>query len=123
MKHGTKTGMTEDAEHVDAYDKIGVQIWIMLILLAVGMVLMTGSGGWGQMRDQETRVVLQEGQVTGKGSGSIQINNKDYKLATEVTIQDDAERPRTFNDIKEGMPILFHLKREQVDKLVIILPR
>lgn len=65
----------------------------------------------------------QSGQVTGKSGNSVQINKRDYPLAKDVAVKDDEGRPRELKDIKEGAEVLFHLRRDGIDQLIVVLPK
>ncbi|MBM4132799.1 MAG: hypothetical protein FJ245_03435 [Nitrospira sp.] len=65
----------------------------------------------------------QSGHVTGKSGDSIQINQRTYPVAKDATVKDDEGRPRELKDIKEGAEVLFHLKRDTIDQLVVVLPK
>lgn len=108
---------------VDRSDQVGIVLWIVLILSMAGIVMLVGSEGWGQGTAQESRLGYQTGQVTARHGQSIQINKKDYAVDDSVTVKDDEDRPRELKDIKEGSEVQFHLRRDKIDAIILILPR
>jgi len=107
----------------DRNEQVSIVLWIVLILSMAGIVVLVGSEGWGQGTAQESRLGYQTGQVTAIQKHSIQINKKDYEVDESVTVKDDEDRTRELKDIKEGAEIQFHLRRDKIDAIILILPR
>lgn len=107
----------------DPSERFGVIVWILLILSVAGMVIFVGGEGWGQGTTSDSRLVYQTGQVTGLQGRTIQINKKDYEVDASVTVKDDENRPRELKEVKEGSEIQFHLKRDKIDTIILMLPR
>jgi len=94
------------------------------VLLCVASLDYLGSAqSMAQTSSQESQVGFQSGQVTGKSGSSIQINRRDYLLDKDVSVKDDEGRSRELKDIKEGADVLFHLRRDTIDQLIIVLPK
>ena len=101
---------------------------IALVLLVVGgttvgdLSIWGSARGWAQTLDRASLVNLKAGQVTAVRGTEIQIDNKDYPLASEVTITDSEGRPKDLNDLGPGTLVRFHVKNNQIDRIVIMLP-
>ena len=101
---------------------------IALVLLVVGGTTICDlsmhgiARGWAQTLDRGSLVNLKDGQVTAVRGTEIQIDNKDYPLASEVTITDSEGRPKDLNDLGPGTLVRFHVKNNQIDRIVIMLP-
>ena len=97
---------------------------VILILLMVGSVPAVGaSGSWAQTTSPESTVSFQSGQVTAKQGSILQINNQNYTLAPEAIIKDDEGKPRGEKDLTPGTEVRFHVKRGDIDQIVVVLPR
>ncbi len=95
----------------------------LVVFAFVSLALSVGHDGWAQSAASETRHGLRSGQVTGRQGTGIQIDGKDYKLAPDVTIKDNEGNLRDINVFREGVAIQFHVRRDQIDQLILILPR
>lgn len=100
-----------------------IGIGLAVIVGVSGLDFATSVRASAQTSSPQPRTGFQSGQVTGKQGSSIQINNRNYLLDKEVTVQDDEDRPRELKDIHEGAEVWFHLKRDRIDQLVLILPK
>ncbi len=104
----------------------------VLVLLTIGNVLLCGvpfgsvDAGWAQGAGSSSLASsanFQSGQVTAKLPNGLQIDHKNYRLDTRVTITDDEGRTRELKDLVRGSLVQFHLKRGRVDKIILLLPR
>lgn len=107
----------------DRDERFGVIVWIVLILSVAGLVIFVGGEGWGQGTTQDSRLGYQTGQVTGLRGHTIQIDKKEYEVDASVTVKDDENRQRELKDVKEGSEIQFHLRRDKIDTIILMLPR
>lgn len=98
-------------------------VGLVVFLSASGLAVSDSARSWAETSSPQPRTGFQSGQVTGKQGHSIQINQREYLLDKEVTVKDDENRPRELNDIREGAEVLFHLQRDRIDQLVLILPK
>ncbi len=96
---------------------------LVIFLCASSLDFSGSTRSLAEMSSPQPRTGFQSGQVTGKRGSSIQINQREYLLDKEVTVKDDEDRPRELKDINEGAEVLFHLKRDRIDQLVLILPK
>ena len=106
-----------------------MSVGIVGLLMGLTVLLLLGSGsigpvtpGWAQTTDRSAALSLQEGEVTGVGAKSIQINGKEYTLDPEVVVKDSSGAPRTLKDIVTGDLVQFHVKRTRIDQLILMLP-
>lgn len=95
----------------------------LVVLAFVSLAVSVGHESWAQSAASESRTGLRSGQVTGRQGTGIQIDGKDYKLAPAVTIKDDAGKPRDLDAFREGATIQFHVRHDQIDQLILVLPR
>ena len=58
--------------------------------------------------------------VREKGAG---INDQDYRFHPKIEFGDDEERRVEWKDFKKGDEVQYHLKQEQVDLLIKVLPK
>ena len=66
----------------------------------------------------------QSGVVTSLLGSRIEINNIPYRLHKQVIVTDDDEGAvRSLKDLGPGARVRFHLKRGQVDRIILQLPR
>ncbi len=72
---------------------------------------------------QEATATFLSGVVTAKSARILQINNKNYGLHNEIRVQDEEGRIRSLNDLSRGSQVQFHVKREKIDQLILILAR
>lgn len=79
--------------------------------------------GLAQTSNPNAPVNFQSGQVTGKSETSVQISGKNYPLKKGVVIKDDEEKLRTDKELVPGTEVRFHLKQDEIDQIVIILPK
>ena len=63
------------------------------------------------------------GVVTSNYGTSVQINKRNFTLHPAVVITDDEGRPRPVKDAVQGVQVKYHLKNDQVDRLIIVLMR
>ncbi len=96
---------------------------LVIFLCASGLDFVGSARSAAETSSSQPRTGFQSGQVTGKQGSSIQINQREYLLDQELTVTDDEDRPRELKDIREGAEVLFHLKRDRIDQLVLILPK
>jgi hypothetical protein len=68
-------------------------------------------------------VNLPSGEVVANSANGLQIDGKVYQLHPSVMVQDDEGRPHQVKDVVPGMFVKYHLKGEQIDQLIILLPR
>ena len=107
----------------------GSLLRIALVLLVVGgttisdLSLQGIAGGWAQTLDRGSLVNLKLGHVTAMRGTDIQIDHKEYPLTSDVTITDDEGRPKDLKDLGPGTLVRFHVKNNQIDQIVIMLPR
>jgi hypothetical protein len=124
-------GVLGPASHTNEADRFGFQgwagalLWITLIIVAV-LALFVG-GGWAQTTAPESsldsKIRFQSGQVTAKQGSTLQINNQNYTLAPEALIKDDEGKPRAEKDLTPGTEVRFHVKRGDIDQIVVVLTR
>jgi hypothetical protein len=100
---------------------LGGLLWITLIFLVAGTALVIGSGGFAQTT--ATTLTFQTGQVTAVGKTTIRINAREYSLSSEVVIRDDEGKPRELKDLTPGSDVKFHVKRDSIDQIILLLPR
>ena len=65
----------------------------------------------------------QSGVVTSLLGSRIEINNIPYRLHKLVRVTDDQGTVRSLKDLGRGARVQFHLKRGQVDRIILLLPR
>lgn len=106
--------------------------WRPLLLMAIvcaGMQLdcpgvEVGIGQvYGQQSVAPMMTNLQSGEVVTNSGDRVQVGGKTYPLHPAVMIQDDEGRPRQIKEVVPGMLVKFHVKGEQIDQLIIVLPR
>ncbi|MEW6543753.1 MAG: hypothetical protein AB1411_09085 [Nitrospirota bacterium] len=102
---------------------LGGLLWITLIFLVAGTALVIGSGGFAQTTGTATTLTFQTGQVTAVGKTTIRINAREYSLSSEVVIRDDEGKPRELKDLTPGSDVKFHVKRDSIDQIILLLPR
>lgn len=95
----------------------------LVLFFIVSLALPVGHESWAQSAASESRTGLRSGQVTGRQGTGIQIDGKNYKLAPDVTIKDNEGNTRDISAFLEGTAIQFHVRRDQIDQLILILPR
>ena len=104
---------------------LGLRQLMLVAILCAGAPL--GLADIGQVfADQDAArplVNLQSGQVTANSGNGVQVDGKIYQLHPSVIIQDDEGRPRQLKEVVPGMFVKYHLKGEQIDQLIILLPR
>ena len=98
---------------------------MLLAILCAGAPLgLTGIGHVFADQDAVRSLAnLQSGQVVANSANGVQVDGRNYPLHPSVTIQDDEGRPRQIKEVVPGMFVRFHVKGEQIDQLIIVLPR
>lgn len=66
---------------------------------------------------------LLTGVVTSNYGTSVQINRRNFTLHPAIVITDDEGRPRPVKDAAQGVQVKYHLKNDQIDRLIIVLMR
>ncbi len=99
-------------------------IAIGLMVVMIDMISIHGGPSWSADTTGTTSTVtFKSGQVTAKHGTIVEIGGVAYSMDAEATIKDDEERPRTLNDVKVGAEVKFHLKRDKIDQLILLLPK
>jgi hypothetical protein len=70
-----------------------------------------------------TLSMLQPGQVNANHGQVLVIDNKQYPVSPSVIVTDDEGRTRNLNEVVSGTQVRIHLRNDQIDQLVIMLPR
>ena len=78
---------------------------------------------YGEQNVSPIMTNLQSGEVNTNSGNSVTVGGKTYPLHPAVMIQDDEGRPRQLKEVVPGMSVKFHVKGEQIDQLIIVLPR
>ena len=104
--------------------------WLTVLGVLVIGVIVFGAGSVGMVaeRSAEASVVMDtagwpSGQVTGKQTNAIRIDERAYSLHTKLSIMNDEGTPVAWSAVAVGSWVKFHLKGGRIDHLVLVLPQ
>jgi hypothetical protein len=66
---------------------------------------------------------MKSGHITTTHKASVEINGTSYNFHPNIVLADDEGRPLEWSKYKKGDEVQFHLKREQIDYLILVLPK
>lgn len=102
---------------------------LRLIAVLSGVVLLL----WGPIQAgyAETDTVslkaslamLPQGEVMANNGQEIFIDNTRYLMLPSVLVTDDEGRPRDLKEFVRGTQVRFHLRKDKIDQLIMMLPR
>jgi hypothetical protein len=100
-----------------------ISLGLLILLTVVTGPMGYLNYGWAQAIDLASIVTLPSGYVTANDGNRIQIDNKEYVITPEAIIIDDVGNERKIKEFEIGSRVRFHLKRERVDQLILLLSR
>lgn len=103
---------------------IGVVLGSLLALVVVTGAdqVLAPSQGWAQATATGSSANWPSGMVTGIGTNTIKIDNKNYPLDPKVTVKDQAGNPMTLKELRPGDQVKFHLHKGRIDQLEYQFP-
>ncbi len=96
------------------------------VLIMAGVLLGVAEGSRADTQGPDIRatlIMLQPGEVTANYGTEILIDNKRYTVLPSVTVSDDEGQPRDLKEAVPGTQVRFHLRKDGIDQLVIMMPR
>lgn len=69
------------------------------------------------------KVGMKNGRLTDMREKGAEISGGDYKFHPKIEFGDDEERRVEWKDFKKGDEVQYHLKQEQIDLLIKVLPK
>lgn len=66
---------------------------------------------------------MREGRITARHEGSVEINRKEFAFHPKIVFADDEGNLRDWKDFKRGDFVLYRLKQDRIDFLVLELPK
>mgnify|MGYP001616261161 CR=1 FL=1 len=99
-------------------------MWIIAVTLAV----LEGPAPlvpivWAQSSNAESLAGLEEGEITGVSSTTLEVQGRLYHLHPKMTLRDDEGRPMEWKQLRSGMVVQYQLKEGAVYKIIVLLPR
>lgn len=101
-------------------------MWVIAIVLAV----LEGPAPeplvpivWAQSSNAESLAGLEEGEITGVGSTTLEVQGRLYHLHPKMTLRDDEGRLMEWKQLRSGMVVQYQLKEGAVYKIIVLLPR
>lgn len=76
-----------------------------------------------QPMDMKTLATLQPGEVNANHASDIIINNTRYSVLPSATVMDDEGNQRDLKEVVPGTFVRFHVRKDQIDTIVVILPK
>lgn len=98
---------------------------VVAVGFAAGLSLVTSRTAWADAPETAIAVSVQltDGEVTANRGEALSIYEKEYPLATGVTVSDDNGKQREVKDFAPGTYVKYHLKSGKIDILVLMLPK
>lgn len=96
---------------------------VMWGLLGVLAIIGVAATSWAQTPDSSSNTGFQTGQVVSTGDKHMVIDHKSYAVSSEVKVTDDEGGPREYKQVGPDQIVMFHLKKGQIDQLIIVLPK
>lgn len=94
-------------------------------LVGTGLLLDAVDGSCADLQpiDRNILVTLQLGVVSANHGQEIFIDNRRYSVLPSATVTDDEGNPRDLKEVVPGTFVRFHVRKDQVDTIVVILPK
>ena len=92
-------------------------------LLGVLAIIGVSATSWAQTPDSSSNAGFQTGQVVSAGDKQMVIDHKSYAVGSEVKVTDDEGGSREYKQVGPDQIVMFHLKKGQIDQLIIVLPK
>lgn len=93
----------------------------VIILAAVPKLLVPVAGA--ESSNAELRGSLEEGEITGVGSSTLDVKGTTYRLHQKMTLLDDEGRPMEWSQLRPGLIVQYQLKEGALYKIIVIIPR
>jgi hypothetical protein len=97
-------------------------LWIIVIILAVAPAPFVPSAQ-AQSPNAERLGGLEEGEITGVGSTTLEVRGTTYRLHQRMTLKDDAGRPVEWSQLRPGLIVQYQLKEGALYKIIVLVPR
>ncbi len=78
---------------------------------------------WAESSNAESRGSLEEGEITGVGSTTLDVKGTTYRLHQKMTLLDDEGRPMEWSQLRPGLIVQYQLKEGALYKIIVIIPR
>ncbi|OGW49604.1 MAG: hypothetical protein A2V62_09120 [Nitrospirae bacterium RBG_19FT_COMBO_58_9] len=76
-----------------------------------------------QAANAESLAGLEEGEITGVGATTLEVQGRLYHLHPKMTLRDDEGRPMEWKQLRSGMVVQCQLKEGAVYKIIVLLPK
>jgi hypothetical protein len=96
---------------------------LLSFLLSGGMVFSASNDENNPPPFQMPKTGMKSGHITARHEKSVEISGKDYAFHEKAEFWTDEGGQLEWKEFKRGDEVLFHLKQEKIDYLVLIPPR
>lgn len=126
--------MKRDMEAHEAMDSEKIRICSMrrrksiCVLWAIALVLASWPEFlppivWADPSNGQHLSGLEEGEVTGVSSGTLDVQGRTYSLHPKMTLKDDGGKPMEWGQLRPGLIVQYQLKEGALYKIIVIVPR
>lgn len=95
----------------------------LAVLLSGGPAFSESEGGEDLPPIEIPKTGMKSGRLTEKHDKGAEIGGQGYKFHPNVEFGDDENRRLEWKNFKRGDEVLYHLKKEQIDVLIRVLPK
>ncbi|MCX5723713.1 MAG: hypothetical protein NTX84_04170 [Nitrospirae bacterium] len=97
-------------------------LWAIALVLASGPEFLSPIV-WAEPVNGQHLSGLEEGEVTGVGSGTLDVQGRTYSLHPKMTLKDDGGKPMEWGQLRPGLIVQYQLKEGALYKIIVIVPR
>ncbi len=119
----------EEKESMDSRQcSIGVirrnrAMYVLCVIILVAAPELLAPIAWAESSNAEPRGSLEEGEITGVGSTTLDVKGTTYRLHQKMTLSDEAGRPMEWSQLTPGLVIQYQLKEGALYKIIVLVPR
>ncbi len=119
-----------DTMDSNAIEPFMVGLRSTICTLAIILAVQTGAVpeplapiAWAESSNAESRGSLEEGEITGVGSATLEVGGRTYRLHQKMTLRDDESKPMEWSQLRPGLVVQCQLKDGAMYKIIVLLPR
>ena len=98
--------------------------------LAVILAVLAGTApeplapiAWAESSNAEYLGQFEEGEITGVGSTTLDVQGATYRLHQKMTLRDDEGKSMEWSQLRPGLIVQYQLKEGALYKIIVIVPR